>query len=171
MKTDEVQAIISEVVDKMGFEIDSIETEDREENLSYFNILPTGDASRLIGHRGDVLWALQMVIKNILKSRDLIEEGESIKIDVDSYRKKQEDNVLQRAESYAERVMESGRPAVLPPMSPFFRRIVHVHVANKFPRLKTSSQGMGNDRSVKIFMDGAADETDPNADIYEDLEI
>lgn len=102
-------------------EVVVLEKEDKEFVID----LKTGiDSASLIGHRGEVMWALQHIVKNVLKTQNLLEEGEHVKIDVDSYRLKQEENVVSRADQVAKRVLEEGKAIIMPPMSPFFEDFV-----------------------------------------------
>ena len=132
------------------------------------NILSQKDAVALIGRGGEGLLALQHIIKIILRAQGISAEEDYVKVDIDSYRSKQEMNVLDLAERKAAMVMESGRSEYLPPMSSFFRRLVHLRIKEKFPELETFSQGDGNHRSVCIAKTGSADH-EPPADLYADL--
>ncbi|MBI2117978.1 hypothetical protein HYT95_03700, partial [Candidatus Peregrinibacteria bacterium] len=73
-------------------------------------------------------------------------------LDVDGYRKAQEDNVRRIAEQKADFVRRTGNRIALAPMSPYFRRIVHLHVANSpiLQDLTTFSHGEGEYRQIVL---------------------
>lgn len=173
MDSEKIQNIVLDALKAGEFPVQSVELVDLGGGDHIINLQSESDTNTLVGHRGEVLWALQHIIKNILRTQGMLTDGVHYKVDVDSYKQKQEANVMSRAEEAAQGVVESGKPVVLPPMSPFFRRLCHLRIAEKFPDLKTESQGMGNTRSVKIYKEGMKDvvEEVPEADIYENLEI
>ncbi|MGE3278384.1 MAG: R3H domain-containing nucleic acid-binding protein [Candidatus Altimarinota bacterium] len=69
-------------------------------------------------------------------------------------------------------VLETGRTEVLPSMSSFFRRLVHLHIKETYPQLTTYSQGDGNYRSVCIALaSGSPDEEGTSPDLYVDVDF
>jgi spoIIIJ-associated protein len=149
MKTQEAQELLKSILEAAGFTIEEIEVIETEGSEVTFNI-HSDDNPHLIGRNGDVIHSLQSLLKNVFRNQGLSEENDKIKIDVDSYRSAQEAKVVQMADLRAQRVIDSGRSAVLPPMSPFFRRLVHLHIKDKFPQLETYSRGSSMDRAVCI---------------------
>ena len=59
-------------------------------------------------------------------------------MDVDHYRTTQEFRTIEEAERLAERVAATGKPAELPPMNSYHRRLIHHHFA-EHPKVKTWS--------------------------------
>jgi spoIIIJ-associated protein len=110
------------------------------------------EPSRLIGWHGETLNAIQHLAKSMLRSADATDRGPFIVLDVDGYRKMQEEKVAQITERKAEVVRKTGSRMALSPMSPYFRRIVHLHVANSphLSDLTTESIGEGEFRQVVL---------------------
>lgn len=175
MDTDAVKLLLEDMLKIAGFALDTIEVEEKAENEYCFNILSDQDAVHMIGRNGETLRCIQHLAKQMLRQRELMRDGKSVRIDVDSYRKKQEDNVLSMATKIAKQVIETGRPTTLPAMSGFFRRLVHLHVRDNFPGLETSSRGMGISRAVCITAGPEGVEVvtteEVPSDIYADLEL
>jgi len=173
MKDQEAKEVLSQLLTNAGFCFEGIEIEDRGEGEYYLNIDSKDDAVRLVGRNGEVLLSLQHLMKNIFRSQSITDENEYVKLDVDSYRVKQEGNVLAMADKRAQAVMETGRTEILPSMSSFFRRHVHLHIKETYPQLTTYSQGDGNYRSVCIALEsGSPDEEMPSSpDLYVDLDF
>jgi|CXWL01.1.fsa_nt_gi spoIIIJ-associated protein len=169
MKVDIAQQLVEKVLQQGGFGYDTVSIEERTTGEYYINIA-TADAVGLIGHNGEILLALQHVIKNIFRNQSTIEENDHVKIDVGSYRMNQEKNVTDMADRKAQQVMTSAHPASLPPMSSFFRRLVHVYIKEKYPTLTTFSEGGGNYRSVVIALSNN-EEIPESADLYHDLDL
>ncbi len=110
------------------------------------------EASRLIGWHGETLNAVQHLLKSILRTSQKLERAPFIVLDVDGYRLMQEDKVKKIAEAKADFVRRTGARVTLAPMSPYFRRVVHTHVASKpeLADLVTESIGEGDYRQVVI---------------------
>ncbi len=173
MTSDTLHELLDPLFQAGNLPVKGFTLDDLGEGEFYMNLDVEEDSARLIGRRGDVLISLEHLVKNVLRAQGLLGDGKHIKIDIDSYRKQQEYNVQVMAEQRAQRVLESGRTVTLPPMSPFFRRLVHLHIKSKFPSLETSSRGSGNDRAVCIALaEGAqADDMPEMGDIYSEIDL
>src|SRR6185436_5843218 len=112
------------------------------------------DASRIIGWHGETLNAVQHLLKSIIRSKEKLERTPFILLDVDGYRRMQEDKVRKIAEQKADFVRRTGSRIALVLMSPYFRRIVHLHVADtpSLQDLTTESIGEGDYRQIVLKM-------------------
>jgi len=107
----------------------------------------TGRPEILIGRNGQTLFALQQVVRAMLAKE--FEEGEMLVIDVEGYRQKHNDRVKMQAREVALKVMASGQPVHLSPMTSFERRLVHIAVSD-FADLEADSEGEGLSRHIVI---------------------
>lgn len=107
------------------------------------------DPSRLIGWHGETLSSLQHLLKAMVRSKDPGDRTFLV-LDVDGYRRAQEEKVRRIAEQKAEFVRRTGSRISLQPMSPYFRRIIHLHVANTptLADMMTESVGQGDLRQI-----------------------
>ncbi len=105
---------------------------------------------KIIGWHGETLNSLQHLLKSILRAKEQSDTAVFLVLDVDGYRREQENKVRSIAEQKADFVRRTGHRIALPPMSPYFRRIVHLHVANtpSLEDLTTESAGSGDYRQV-----------------------
>lgn len=112
----------------------------------------TPETSRLIGWHGETLNAVQHIVKSVIRTQDKLEKAPFIVLDTDGYRKEQEEKVCKIAEAKADFVRRTGARVTLPPMSPYFRRVVHTYVANtpSLADFTTESIGEGDYRQVVI---------------------
>lgn len=171
MDLKKAKSLVEELLNMAGFQIDAVTLEEKAPQEYFMNIATKTDPVVMIGRRGEVLIALQHLIKNMLRSKGELNEGEHLKVDIDSYRMNQEKNVLSLADRMAKEVLETGRQAVMPPMSSFFRRMVHMHVKEKFPDLTTFSQGTANFRAVTITSAGATPGDELEGEIYDEVAV
>ena len=70
-------------------------------------------------------------------------------IDVEGYNERRRESLVNLSKRVADRVIRTGRPIALEPMSPSERRIVHITLAES-GRVTTESSGSGSDRRVVI---------------------
>ncbi len=124
------------------------------------------EPSRLIGWHGETLNSVQHLLKSVIRSIQKSERAPFLVVDVDGYRLMQEDKVKKIAEAKADFVRRTGSRVALSPMSPYFRRIVHMHISANpaLSDLATESVGEGDYRQVVIRLkdekqqDGAVSE-------------
>lgn len=145
-----IKETLEELLKRLGTEYDSVSVEEKEENTFLVNI-ESNDATTLIGHHGGTIYSLQHILKILCWISLKKKEDFNIVLDVGNYRKKQEENVINMAERKVEFVRKTHRAQSLPPMSPYFRRIVHLHLMQpEFEDIETFSRGELDDRHVII---------------------
>ncbi len=131
----------------------------------------TDQASRLIGWHGETLNAVQHLVKSMIRTAKNLERAPFIVVDVDGYRTMQEEKVRKIAEAKADFVRRTGAHVTLPPMSPYFRRVVHTHISSMpaLSDLATESIGEGDYRQVVIRLKSGKGATEPSGDVSEEL--
>lgn len=145
-----IKETLEELLIKIGVQFNSVAVEEKEENV-YFANVESDEANTLIGHHGSTIYAIQHILKILCWAKTKKKEEFNIVLDVGNYRKKQEDSVINLAERKVEFVRKTRRAQSLPPMSPYFRRIVHLHLTQKgFEDIETTSQGEGEARHIII---------------------
>jgi spoIIIJ-associated protein len=121
-----------------------------EEKDSYVVNIKSDEPSLLIGYHGENIQALQHLLK-VLVWKKCESEKFNILVDIDDYRKRQEDNVIALAQRKVDAVRKTGRLQILPPMSPYFRRKIHLYCMGAgFNDIETSSEGEGDHRHIII---------------------
>jgi spoIIIJ-associated protein len=144
----EIKQFVSEFLVHLGIDFTDLEVETLSATKVRVNVV-SDEPSLLIGHHGENLIAMQKLIKVVVHKRF----GEEIEVafDVDSYRKRQEENVTAITKQKIEEVRGTRVQALLPPMSPYFRRVVHLFIRDgEYTDLETESIGEGNYRQVMI---------------------
>jgi spoIIIJ-associated protein len=107
------------------------------------------DLGLLIGRRGDTLIALQYLV-NLMLGRKYPGRG-GVTIDVEHYKHRNEERIMNMAQRMGDRVRETGNSITLEPMSAAERRLVHVLFADD-AELETNSVGEGENRKVVISL-------------------
>lgn len=105
------------------------------------------DAHLLVGRHGQVLDALQYLAGLSVSRRS--HQRLRILFDADSYRQRREATLCRLAQELADQVKSTGQEAVLDPLSPLERRIVHTALKDD-PAVRTYSEGEEPERFIII---------------------
>lgn len=136
--------LVCTVLDFLNIEAEAEVTEGEDRSVI---TLSANKSSVLIGHRGEVLDALQALagaMANIGKK-----EYKKVVVDCENYRDKREDALISLAHKLEQKATEMRREVILEPMSPFERRIIHTALAES-ETVTTSSNGKEPNRYVVI---------------------
>jgi spoIIIJ-associated protein len=106
------------------------------------------DLGMLIGRRGENLSQLQYMV-NLIMNRNS-ETWVRVILDIEGYRTRREESLINLAERVARQVARNRRPIALEPMPANERRIVHMTLKSQ-PGVTTSSSGEGSMRRVTVF--------------------
>lgn len=107
----------------------------------------TDDAS-VIGHRGEVLDALQILAKRAAEEGD--DKFVHVNVDSRNYRVKREQSLVALANRMAAKCVRTGRKVVLEPMSSTHRKIIHAALTDN-DKVITKSEGKDPNRKVVIL--------------------
>lgn len=113
------------------------------------------DAPTLIGHRGEMLDAIQYLSNLCLARKSEGEHKEYVKvvIDIENYREKREQALRSLARRMAEKAIKYQRNVLLEPMNPYERMIIHSEVQG-IEGVSTHSVGYDENRKIVISVDG-----------------
>ena len=109
------------------------------------------DAPSLIGHRGDMLDALQYLANLCLARKSEGEHKEYVKVvlDIENYREKREQSLRALARRMAEKSLKYQRNVLLEPMNPYERMIIHSEIQG-IEGVSTHSVGYDDNRKIVI---------------------
>ncbi len=119
----------------------------KKEEQYYCLHLQTDNPGLLIGQRGRTVAALQTIFSLAVMAHFGPEAR--VLVDVNDYRRQQEERLTNLAQQAAAHVRQTGRPAALMPMSAYERRLIHLALAAETD-LETHSDGEGSQRHVVI---------------------
>jgi len=148
-KQEKIKKIIKEFFNKMTRE-ESPEDIEIKDNVVSFEI-ETETPEILIGKEGKVLSNTQYLLSKILNKQ--IGEKIFVDFDVNQYKKKKTNYLKEMAKNAADEVSLTGREKVLPSMTPFERRIIHLTLSER-KDIKTESEGQEPERRVVIKLAG-----------------
>jgi len=105
------------------------------------------DLGILIGRRGDTLDSIQFLLNLVVNKH--IDKKLKIIVDVEGYRKRREETLINLGHRLAQKVKRTGSKVVLEPMNPQERRIIHLALQDE-DRINTYSEGEEPYRKVVI---------------------
>lgn len=149
--SESVKKLLEEFLQQAFLDFHNIEMEEVDENgskLLRFNILAI-DPSTSIGKKGERLFALQHIFRIFMRKKT---EGEPVEVilDIDGYRKNQEENVVFIAKEKVKELEDLGGVVEFFPMLSYQRRAIHTFVNENHPEIVTESIGLGLDRKITI---------------------
>ena len=149
-KIEVIKELLSEFLQKMGVSFSKIIVQEDEQNNILQANIETEEAALVIGMQGKNLEALQHLIKSCL-FKNFAEEKTFLIIDVEGFKKKKIDAILEEAKEKAEAVKETKISQNLPPLNSYLRRLIHLEFSKeKFKNIKTDSFGEEPYRKIKL---------------------
>ncbi|MDD3607790.1 MAG: KH domain-containing protein [Candidatus Moranbacteria bacterium] len=143
-----LEEIIKEILNRMGISGKIFLTANAfDESKAILVEIQSEDSSYLIGKFGINLNSLQHICRLIARKK--IGEEINFSIDVNNYRQKQIQGIIDLANTAIQEVIEKKEPVKLRPMNAFERRLVHVQVSEN-DKVVSESAGEGENRSVTI---------------------
>ncbi len=140
-----IKKTVKEFFDKTTFEVELYFLPEREGTLPIN--LNTLEPQILIGENGQTLNEIQYLLKLILRKK--IQEPFFIDLDINSYKKKKSDYLKEIARSAADEVSLMRQEKILPPMSAYERRVIHLELANRSD-VMTESLGEEPERRIVV---------------------
>ena len=146
-QADAIADFIEELLERMG--IDAIAEPTTHRGHVYVDIVdgPEDDMALLIGRHGQTLDAIQELARTAVGRR--LDDRIRVLVDVEDYRKRAEERLVERAREVAERVERTGQQEQLDPMNAYERKLVHDVIA-EFRSLESISEGVDPDRFVVV---------------------
>lgn len=146
---DTIVNIIMGVLEAMGFENPTVQPEETITKGLVFNINLKEDSYLLIGHRGNHLHALDILLQAIV-AKTFSGQFVRFSLDVDDYKRKREWYIKETVRGAVEQIKRTGRAVGLMPMPNYERKIVHALIQAQHPEVVSTSMGVEPRRRVVI---------------------
>ena len=121
---------------------------DIDKEKAFINVKIDGEDARvLIGYRGEVLNALQVILNSLTNQ----ESHSRVKVilNVSNYKEKREQSLIELADKISKTVYKTGKTITLEPMMAYERKIIHTRLQSN-NRVSTYSVGEEPYRKVVI---------------------
>ena len=141
----EARALVARIVETLGVDADVV-AHDESEAIAVTCSGP--DVGLLIGRHGQTIDAIQYLL-NVIGYRAHGEEKRDVVVDAAGYRARRRATLETLAENVAERVLQSGEPEELEPMTAVERKVVHLRLKD-VAGVATTSEGTEPNRYVVV---------------------
>ncbi len=138
---EKIESIIKEIIGMMGFDDFSVNYSADNGRFSIF----INDSFISENNLPSIMNSFDSIIKLIAKKNNV----DFVIVDINNYRRKREDLILEIARVTARKSIAEKKEMSLPIMNAYERRLVHTELA-KHPDIKTESVGEGRERYVVI---------------------
>ncbi|WP_239740202.1 RNA-binding cell elongation regulator Jag/EloR [Mammaliicoccus sp. P-M59] len=132
------------IIREMNIDVDG--SYEIKSNTIYIN-MTSNNAAYIIGKRGQILNALQIVGQNYM--HQFVKGYYTLILDIESYREKRKETLEKLAFNMAKKATQTKRPVKLEPMPNFERKIMHQAVS-KIENIETYSEGREPHRYLVI---------------------
>ena len=139
--------ILNKLLSIMDCKATIVQDVDEAENI-ILNI-STDEAGRLIGEKGETLYSLQYLVNKILYTKNT--DNPKIIIDVDHYRSKRKEKLIEMGQKAAGNAKKSGKASSLPPLNAYERKIVHESLQDD-DEVNTKSEGEGYYKKIFVSL-------------------
>ena len=141
----EARALVAQIVETLGVEADVVAHDEPEAIV----VTCSGpDVGLLIGRHGQTIDAIQYLL-NVIAYRAHGEEKRDVVVDAAGYRARRQATLETLADRVADRVLESGEPEELEPMTAVERKVVHLRL-KEVSGVGTTSEGTEPNRYVVV---------------------
>ena len=149
--TEKIKEFTSELLSKINVEIKAIDIKIKDK-IYHVNITSNGDSGFLIGKEAKMLDSMQHLLNQMINKHE--KKQLKLKVDVDGYRNRRKDALLNKVKDIADKVKTRGKSITMEPLHSANRRIVHKFV-EKDKALRTMTIGEGEYKRVVILQAGA----------------
>ena len=138
--------LIEGLISRMGFDANVEQTSDDPVSFDVVSGNPD-ELGSLIGPNGETLRALGFMVHSMLGR--MVRSSVRIIVDVDGYRKRREEDLLEFAREIADEVRDTSESITLEAMPAHERRMIHMAIA-EIDDIRTYSIGEGRERRVVV---------------------
>lgn len=156
------KAYITSILKGLGIESCDISFAEEEDGIAIE--LDCGENyGVVIGRRGETLDAIQYLVRLYMNKGK--ENYKRVSVNIGNYREKRAETLRELAKRNAAKVLRNGRNAVLDPMNPYERRIIHTTI-QEIEGVESHSVGSDGDRKVVITLAEGVKPTNPDSRRY-----
>jgi spoIIIJ-associated protein len=141
----EARSLVAQIVGAIGVDADVVA---RDEPEAIVVTCSGPDVGLLIGRHGQTIDAVQYLL-NVIAYRAYGDGKKDVVVDAAGYRARRQATLELLADRVAERVLESGEPEELEPMTAVERKVVHLRL-KEVAGLGTTSEGTEPNRHVVV---------------------
>ena len=144
-----INNIVKNILNSLEIEEDNYKLEFKDENQILLSIQVSEDKTGLfIGRHGEGINSLRLLLSLIISQR--LDSWPHLRLNVNDYQEKRSEALLQLADNAIQKAIQLQREIILPNLSSYERRIVHLRIEEE-PQVVTESRGEDPNRQLVII--------------------
>jgi spoIIIJ-associated protein len=149
MDKEKVISVISNILSLMGLTEDQIDIQiDEQENINIHLTVPKEQTGAYIGYHGDGLSSIRMIFSLVIFQRFSV--WPKLHLNVNDYQQRKEETLQEVATTAAQKAIDLQREIIIPNLSSYERRIVHMYLEGN-ASVTTESRGEAQYRQMHII--------------------
>ncbi len=136
--------VIADFFKRLGLDI-PLKVKENDESIDV--VVEPEDPGLIIGHHGDTLDSLQLIISLIMAKKT--GKFKRVTLEAADYKKNRSEYLKSLADQTRERVLQDKKEVYLPDLKPWERRIVHLYFQDD-KEVYSESVGEGKERNLVI---------------------
>jgi spoIIIJ-associated protein len=145
-KNELIVTVAKDLLEKVGLKSVDIHVEEDKEGAIKISV-QTDQPGLLIGAHARRLQALQLILRMMIANK--FGEWQPVLLDINGYREERKIKLEQMAKEAAQKAVQLKRKVLLPPMSAYDRRVIHLALST-VPEVETESVGEEEERKVAV---------------------
>lgn len=144
-----ISNIISNIFNSLELNSDQYSIEFKDEDQILINIqVPEDQTGLFIGRHGEGINSIRLLLSLIVGRR--LDSWPHLRLNVNDYQEKRSEALLQLVDNAVQKAIQFQREIILPNLSSYERRIVHLHVES-ISEVVTESRGESSSRQLIII--------------------
>lgn len=146
---DKTTNIVTNILSSLGLQADQYTVEFKDDNQIIIDIQVSEDQTGLfIGRHGETINSLRLLLSLIIGQR--LDSWPHLRLNVNDYQEKRSQSLIQLADNAIEKAIELQREIILPNLSSYERRLIHLHIEDN-SKVVTESRGESPNRQLVII--------------------
>jgi spoIIIJ-associated protein len=147
MNEKKTKEIIKNILTFLSLEKDQFDISIKDDQIQVNVNLPEDTTGIFIGRGGENINALRLILSLIISQRE--DNWPKLRLNVNDYQEKREEYLISLAQDATTKAQELQREIILPNLSSYERRIVHLHIES-LGGVTTESRGQEPKRQLVI---------------------
>lgn len=147
-QNEKINTLVRNILNLLGVTDDQIEISSREKTLVVNLNLPEEESGIFIGHRGETITSLQLLLSLVVSQR--LSDWQRVQVNVGDYQQRREEQLFARVDHAVDSATTTGQEIIIPNLNSYERHLVHEYLQDK-PEVVTESRGEDPYRQLYII--------------------
>jgi spoIIIJ-associated protein len=147
-QNEKINTLVRNILNLLGVQDDQIEITSREKTLVVNLNLPEDQSGIFIGHRGETITSLQLLLSLVVSQR--LSDWQRVQVNVGDYQQRREEQLFSRVDHAVESAINTGQEIIIPNLNSYERHLVHEYLQTN-TSVVTESRGEDPYRQLYVI--------------------